>query len=225
MEIDDPARLLTDADRVGAVSVLRRAAEDGRLTPQELDERLARVRSAMVVGQLREVLSGLGSPDDDVRLWPAESPSSVGSRGPVPRPVVQDPPTLPEPAGFRADDRLVIGGGASEDKRTGPWSIPPFLRLLPRVGSIKLDCRQATVDVSVVDVEVGVGVGSIVLVLPEGWGVNTDRLKKGMGTVRVKVPPSATANSPTLFLHGQVGMGSVVARHANWFERRGSSKR
>ena len=33
MTTDDPARLITEADRQRALTVLRRAAEDGRLTP------------------------------------------------------------------------------------------------------------------------------------------------------------------------------------------------
>jgi hypothetical protein len=218
MDIDDPARLLTEADRAGAVSVLRRAAEDGRLTPDELDRRLQRVREALVLGQLKDVLSGLESVRDDSRLWPTE-PQGVPPR-PRPRPVVHAPPSLPNPPGYRADDRLTIGGGTSDDNRKGVWSIPPFLRLLPRLGSIKLDCRAAEPESEVIDVEVGIGVGSIVLVLPEGWAVDADRLGRGIGSVTVKVPSRGVPGSPTLFLHGSVGVGSVTARHANWFERR-----
>lgn len=220
MDLDDPARLLTEADRAGAISVLRRAAEDGRLTPDELDGRLQRIRDAHVLGQLREPLAGLESIRDQGRLWPTEDQGRA-----APRPVVHELPSLPQPAGYRRDDRLTIGGGASEDKRKGEWSIPPFLRLLPRVGSIKLDCREAEPESEVIDVEVGIGMGSIVLVLPEGWAVNAERLGKGIGSVKIKVPTRAAAGSPTLFLHGSVGVGSVTARHANWFERRGNSGR
>lgn len=222
MDLDDPARLLTQGDRDGAISVLRRAAEDGRLAPDELDRRLQRVRDAHVLGQLREVLAGLESVREEGRLWPTESPGRAAPR-PAPRPVVHEPPSLPQPAGYRPDDRLTIGGGAAEDKRKGEWSIPPFLRLLPRVGSIKLDCRAAEPESEVIDVEVGIGVGSIVLVLPPGWAVNADRLGKGIGSVKVTVPTRAEPGSPTFFLHGSVGVGSLTARHANWFERRGNA--
>ena len=52
MTTDDPARLITEADRQRALTVLRRAAEDGRLTPTALDERSRRVREVLLVGQL-----------------------------------------------------------------------------------------------------------------------------------------------------------------------------
>ena len=59
----------------------------------------------------------------------------------------------------------------------------------------------------------------MVLVLPEGWAANAERLKKGVGEVKVKVAPTPASDCPTIFLHGQAGLGSVVIRHANWFER------
>ena len=220
VDIDDPAHRITDKERSAALSVLRRAAEDGRLDPGELDARMEQVRTAIIRGQVRTALDGLGALGEESTLWPTES-RAVASPPQLPTPpIVQDTPALPTPAGYRADDRLTIGGGSSSENRKGVWSIPPFLRLLPRVGSVKLDCRSASVAGDVIDVEVGVGMGSITLVLPDGWAVNADRLKKGLGTVKVKVPGHPSPGAPTLFLHGQVGVGTVTARPANWFERK-----
>jgi len=215
MTTDDPARLITEADRQRALTVLRRAAEDGRLTPTALDERSRRVREVLLVGQLDDVLEGLRPTRDTDLLWP----NSERATASPPARTSASQPALPVPAGHRADDRLVLGGGMASDKRAGVWVLPPYLRVLPRLGSIRLDCRRAHAETAVIDIEVGIGAGSVVLVLPEGWAANAERLKKGVGDVKVKVAPTPASDCPTIFLHGQAGLGSVVIRHANWFER------
>ena len=48
-----------DAERQTALSTLRQAAEEARLTPQELDERAARARTAWTSGELAAVLADL----------------------------------------------------------------------------------------------------------------------------------------------------------------------
>ena len=45
-----------------------------------------------------------------------------------------------------------------------------------------------------------------------------------MGTIKIKVPTAATPGNPTLVLHGQLGAGTIVVRHENWFERRTKPK-
>ena len=136
---------------------------------------------------------------------------------PVPPPTL---PQLPSPAGYRPEDRLVGSAGMSAEKRTGPWTIPPYVRLQAGFAAVKLDCRQATTETDVVDIEIGVGASGVVVIVPEGWGVNTDRLNKGIGTIKVAVPRQAQPGCPTLMFHGQVGVGSVKVRGANWLERK-----
>lgn len=70
------------------------------------------------------------------------------------------------------------------------------------------DRRRAHAETAVIDIEVGIGAGSVVLVLPEGWAANAERLKKGVGEVKVKVAPTPASDCPTIFLHGQAGLGS-----------------
>ena len=87
MTTDDPARLITEADRQRALTVLRRAAEDGRLTPTALDERSRRVREVLLVGQLDDVLEGL-RPD----LWHQPVETGISTPG--------------QPSQFISDDAL-----------------------------------------------------------------------------------------------------------------------
>ena len=221
MSVDDPARPLEEADRAAAVSQLRRAAEDGRLSPHELDERVARVREARLAGQLNAVLAGIGPATGSAAvLWPTSQPAdppnvpAPSGPSPQPRPAVAGPP------GYRPDDRLVLTAGMSDEKRSGNWTVPPFVRVQAGLSKVKLDCRHATPGAQVIDVEVGGGVDNVVLVVPPGWGVDTDRLGKGIGSIKVKVPRAAAAGCPTLVFHGQLGMSTLVVREANWLERR-----
>ena len=73
---------------------------------------------------------------------------------------------------------------------------------------------------TVVDVAVSGGVGSIVLILPEGGGANTDQVGKGLGSVSNRVDSIARAGHPLLVLHGSSAVGSITVRHANWFDSR-----
>lgn len=221
MSFDDPARPIEEADRTGAVSQLRQAAEDGRLDPHELDARVAQVRDARLVGELGAALRGLGpAPSGPLSsaqrtVWPTAQPAQppVAPQA-VERPAVTDPP------GYRPDDRLSLTAGMSNEKRGGRWTVPPYLRLQAGLSKVKLDCRHAQAASAVIDIDVGGGADSVVLVVPPGWGVETDRLGKGIGTIKVKVPRAAAPGCPTLVFHGQLGMSTLVVRHENWFERR-----
>ncbi len=227
MPVDDPARPIDDEQRQAAITDLRQAAEDGRLGPRELDERLARVHAARLAGELGAALAGIrpsaAAGSTGTHTWPVAAPQAV------PPPPQQTPPgqpapqsRIPDPPGYRPDDRLNLSGNMSNEKRSGRWVIPPFMRAHATFSNVKLDCRDASPAAEVIDVEIGMGASTIVLVLPPGWAVNTDRLGKGMGTIKVKVPNIAAPGCPTFVLHGNVGMGTVVAREANWLERRRS---
>ena len=129
-------------------------------------------------------------------------------------------PTLPSPPGYSPNDRLVLSGGFTDEKRSGNWVIPPYLRVQAGFANVKLDCRHADPAAPIIDVEVGVGAANVVFIVPEGWGVDTDRLGKGMGSIKVKIPRQAQSNQPTLILRGSLGVGSVIVRHENWVEKK-----
>jgi hypothetical protein len=215
MSLDDPARPLEDADRRAAISRLRRAAEDGRLDPHDLDERVARVNRARLVGELNAAFAGVPpEPTVTPSIWP------TGQVAHPPTGPVVPTPTLPNPPGYHPDDRLSLSAAMSDEKRRGRWVLPPYLRVQAGLSNVKLDCRQAEAAAPVIDVEVGMGMGNVVLVLPPGWAVNADRLGKGIGTIKLKVPNVAAQGCPTLVVHGQLGAGTFVAREENWAERR-----
>jgi hypothetical protein len=88
------------------------------------------------------------------------------------------------------------------------WTIPPFIVINQGVGSVKLNCLEATPAAQLIEIKVIGGTGSIVLVLPDGWAVDADRLSKAWGSKTVKVPRDpaprqAVADDLWLARHGQ----------------------
>ncbi len=191
-----------DADREQAVAELRRAVEDGRLTPEELDDRVARARAARMAGELASVLA-------DLRTGPG-----------LPVPTTSQAGVLAALAavGFRRDTPLSLTANFAAEKRSGHWVVPPFLRVQGVMDTVRLNCLQARAGAEVIDIEVHSGLGTVVLVLPDGWAVNADQLAKGMGTVKVRVPGLPAPGCPLLYVHGSIGMGTFKARPANRFD-------
>lgn len=196
-------------ERDEASSRLRAAAEDGRVSAAELDRRLAVVRGATIQDELDSVLHDLPRP----LLAPVEPT-------PAPGMFVPTAPGLQGPPGYSPIDQLMLTATMSKQRRDGDWQLPPFIRVQALLDSVKLNCLFARPAAQVIDLEVAPGAGTVVLVLPEGWSVNTDRLGRGVGSVRVKVPQQQVPGHPIIVARGSLGLGSFVARGPNWFERR-----
>jgi hypothetical protein len=91
------------------------------------------------------------------------------------------------------------------------------------VGSVKLNCLEATPAAQLIEIKVIGGTGSIVLVLPDGWAVDADRLSKAWGSKTVKVPRDPAPGKPLLMIYGSLGMGKLKVRPPNRLEQRVST--
>jgi hypothetical protein len=151
----------------------------------ELDERLGSALQAKTYADLEPLIADLSV---DVP-WRTRRPGS-------PRMPVQQPP----PAGYSRADLLRLDGGVSSERRDGEWVVPPFLHISSGMGSVKLNFLRATAAAPVIEVNVIAGVGSVVLILPDGWAVNDDRLSKSMGSKMIKAPRTPTPGQPVLLL-------------------------
>lgn len=191
------------AERDAVAAILQEAAADGRLAMDELDERLGVALQAKTYGDLEPLVADLS----------AELPwrSSGAVLAPVPG---------PPPIGYSPEDPLRLDGGVSSDKRDGTWIVPPFVRISSGVGSVKVNCLRAAAAAQVIDIEVIAGAGSVLIIVPDSWAVNDDRLSKSMGTKTIKVARTPAPGQPLLLLHGSVGMGSFKVRPASKRERR-----
>jgi len=117
-----PELRISDTDRDRTAEVLREAHAHGRITVDELDERLTSVYSAKTYADLVPITRDLPAVQDA-----AVSPGNARSSriGGTPR--------------FRMS--LAILGGASRD---GAWVVPPEYKAIATLGGIKLDMSDST---------------------------------------------------------------------------------
>ena len=188
-------------ERQATIEVLRTAAAEGRLTPEEVAQRVDTALAARTFADLDAVVADLPVP-----------PPSAGARQTVGFDVLQ--------IGSDPDHRLHLSAGMSSHKQRGVWSVPPFLSLSAGMGSVKVDFLQAICPHEVVDIAVSGGIGSITIVIPQGWGANTVQVHKGIGTMKNKADAIAEPGRPTLILHGNAAVGSIIVRYPSWADRR-----
>jgi hypothetical protein len=174
-----------DRDRV--VELLRVSAGDGRLTAEELDERLERAMTARTYGELARLVADL----------PAQG--SV----PVPAPV----------ATARTKDVVRIDTRSGHVKRVDRWVVPQRMEVKVISGSVLLDFTQAQITQPTLRLDVDVRSGHIRLLTMPGIVVDTDDVVIRSGHVRVKAPwgPDVPVRLH-IEVTGKVGSGHLIAR-------------
>ncbi len=222
-ESSDPARTLRigHAERDDAIEALREAAAEGRLSTDELTERIERVAAAKVYADLDAVLEDLPVPPPSHALretaaghFGALPTAGAGaSRHSACQLAADDP-------GWHPLDPLVLHAGWENEKRRGRWTAVPFIRVEAVGATVELNFLEVVTDIADIEVDVASSFGSTVIVVPEDWGVNIDRLRSGWGSVKSKVAAQPQPGQPRIIVHGNVGMGSFVARHAGYLDRR-----
>ena len=205
------------AERENAIAELQRAAADGKLTPPELDERTGLAHLALTYADLAALLA-------DMRLpLPAQSGPSVTLQqveAYPPMPSYPNPSKPSGPPGYAPHDPLVVNAGFTGAKKTGSWEVPPYLQVQALADTVRLDCFEARAISEVIDLEVLAGAGTVLIVVPEGWAVQVDRLGKTWGSVNSKVASQPAWGNPLIIARGSVGLGSFKARGAHWSDRR-----
>lgn len=197
----DTSRLrIGHAERERAVEVLRDAAGDGRLTLEELEGRLEQAMAARTASDLAEVLADLVPGGTLVSL--VDPAAAVPSGAP----------------GSAWDHPLELTARWDDVKRAGAWDVPPFLEVNPVAANVKLDFVDARLACPVVDISVIGGAGTLVIVVPVGFGVDVTHLHKGMGSIRSAVPPRPQPGFPQLVVRGDTKLGDVKVRHPNRFD-------
>jgi hypothetical protein len=171
-----------DRDRV--VELLRVSAGDGRLTAEELDERLERAITARTYGELAGLVADL--------------PAAGSVAGP------------PAP---QAKEVVRIDTGSGHTKREGRWVVPRRMEVRIRSGHVLLDFTQAVITQPALQLNVEVRSGHIVMVTRPGIVVDTDDVALRNGHVKVR-PPQQHDGPEILRIEvsGRVGSGHVIAR-------------
>ena len=185
-----------DRDRV--VELLRVAAGDGRLTAEELDERLEAALTARTYGELAVLIRDL--------------PAAPGFAPPT---QVSGPKDL-----VRIDCR---SGSA---KRDGRWVVPQRMEVQVTSGSVTLDFTEAVIVQPALHIDAEVRSGGLTLVTKPGVVVDADEVAIRSGSVKIRAPWGSQV--PVILriqVSGKVGSGSITARPPRrtfwqWLRRR-----
>ena len=184
-------------DRDQVAEALRVAAGDGRLTADELDERLEKALTARTYDDLAVVVADL--PATGTALAPLPGAVAAALQGGVP------------PAPAKELVKIQVSSGHSQ--RVGRWTVPARLDLKVTSGHIKLDFTQAVITQPTLHIDAEVRSGHIVLLTRPGIAVELDDVSVRSGQVTVRAP---WGDSVPVFLRitvaGTCGSGHIVAR-------------
>ena len=172
-----------DRDRV--VEVLRVSAGDGRLTADELDQRLELALTARTYGELAKLISDL--------------PAS-GS-------VVSAPATAPKPKEVARIDCT-----SGHVRRVDRWVVPQRMEVKVTSGHVMLDFTQAVISQPTLQLDIDVRSGHVLLRTKPGIVVDADDVAIRSGHVRVRAPWGPDV--PVLLrieITGKVGSGHFMA--------------
>ena len=175
-----------DRDRV--IEVLRVAAGDGRLTAEELDERVEVAFSARTYGELAALTSDL--PAGGQALAPALASAAE-----------------------RAKDVVRLECRSGNVSRVGRWVAPRRIEARVTSGNVKLDFTEAVVADRMIHIDAEVRSGNLLIITKPGIAVDADDVVIRSGNVKVR-EPWGTAVPVTLRIgvSGRVGSGNIIAR-------------
>lgn len=148
---DSPALRASDADREQAAALLRDAAADGRLTLEELTDRLERAWSATTRQELLPVTADLVAPGEGDPLGAAAAPAAK---------------TLRRTSWF-----VAVMGGSS---RRGRWRVGERVHALAVMGGVDVDLRNAILESGEVRITAIAVMGAVDVCVPEGVEVEVN---------------------------------------------------
>jgi hypothetical protein len=188
----------SDTDRERVIEVLRDAAGHGRISVDELEERLEAVYAARTYGELVPItrdlpLEGGAAP----ATLPANAPSTaalvVGSSQPVGR-----------------STAIAIMSGAN---RNGSWVVPRRFKAFAFWGGSIIDLREARFESQVTVIRATALMGGVQVLVPEGVRVEVTGLGIMGGFNESGTKPATGASAPVVRVTGLAFWGGVLVRH------------
>jgi hypothetical protein len=184
-------------DRDQVAESLRIAAGDGRLTAEELDERLESALTARTY--------------DDLAVLVADLPAAGTALAPLPGPLAA---LLPGGTGHAPAKELIkIHTASGHSVRVGRWTVPARMDLKVTSGHIKVDFTEAVITQPTLHIDAEVRSGHILLITKPGIAVELDDVSVRSGHVKVRAPWGESA--PTVLrvtVAGTCGSGHILAR-------------
>ncbi len=170
-----------DRDRV--VELLRVSAGDGRLTAEELDQRLELAMTARTYGELAKLVADL----------PAAGAAA--------------------PPAVRVKDVVRIDTRSGHVRRVDRWTVPQRMEVKVTSGHVLLDFTQAVITQPLLKLDIEVRSGHVRVLTRPGIVVDTDDVAIRSGHVRVKAPwDTDVPVQLRIEVTGKVGSGHLVAR-------------
>jgi hypothetical protein len=189
-----PELRISDTDRDRAAEVLREAHAQGRITVDELDERLTSVYSAKTEADLVPVTRDL----------PA-------TRGPGSAAMDPRTPARGRIGGTpRFSMSLAILGGASRD---GAWVVPPEYKAVATLGGIKLDMTDSTFAEAETIIKAYAVLGGMEITVPEDAEVDVGAIGI-MGGVDHGGEGPGVPGGPRIRIVGVAVMGGIEVKRA-----------
>ena len=177
------------ADRDQVVELLRVAAGDGRLSAEELDDRLERALTARTYAELTALTADLpGTPGAIV------VPPGAGALTAKPKDLV----------------RIDVHGSSA--RRDGHWVVPKELDVKVRGGGVTLDFTEAVITQPLLRITAEVRGGGLRLITRPGIVVDADDISQHGGSVTLPEPPGP--GDPILLrveISGSVRGGGITA--------------
>lgn len=198
--VPEPRNLrASDADRERVANVLREAAGDGRLTMDELDERLDAVYAAKTYAELEPITHDL--PDSGTANVPGSSPSAAG-----------------DPARFGGEGTsggaVAILGGFS---RKGEWTVPKDFTAFMFMGGGEIDLRDARFAEREVSIHIVAIMGGCEVIVPEDATVRVTGVGI-LGAFEHSGAGSGAPGGPVITVNGVAFMGGVDVKRVPTLE-------
>jgi Domain of unknown function (DUF1707)/Cell wall-active antibiotics response 4TMS YvqF len=183
----------SDAEREAVVARLRDAAGEGRLTVEELAERIDAAYAATTRAELEPLTADLPAPADRSAFGPAAAPGAA-----PPAPARRAPPLV----------LGILGGG----DRNGRWRVPERMTVVNVMGGADLDLREAVLDGPEVEITVWSLMGGSTITVPEGVHVELDGLALLGGNDLRIAGPDPPPGAPVVRVRAWSLMGGTDVR-------------
>lgn len=142
---------VSNDDRERVAQVLHDAMAEGRLTVEELEERLDKVYAAKVFRDLEPLLADL----------------PVGGKAPqLPVPAAATPPVAANRVGGRGTSSAAVAV-MSGTVRKGMWTVPPTFSSFALMGGVQIDLSEATFEDAETTIQAYAFMGGIEIFVPD----------------------------------------------------------
>ena len=164
----------------------------GRITFDELDERISRAYAAKTFADLQALTSDLPGP---------------GVSAPAPATPRYQPPDVPAGTHAPTISAAILSGA----KRAGPWLVPPAYTAVAVLGSVELDLRHARFAAPEVTVRAFCLCGSVNITVPDDMDVDVSGIGL-LGSFDHHASGPGAPDAPRLRIVGFALLGGVDVR-------------